>query len=296
MFVFFFEIPLWIPIYKWIQKKYEILFDESLFFIIQTYNKEEKEKLKKEYIKKIFEISNGINLCIYILAFTICMGFSIYFYATKKILLPPKLGNWKLSILTFFVALMWLISCKCFIIFRSALIEFYKMALHDIDINYYPEGRVYLNKIKKYCNNSVLIITLILVSVFVAIFDAPLIQSDAVRVFVNTICIIIALCPTIILIGSFYFINKIRESMINITLKNYYSKMDIFHQISLYQQLSTKKEKNINMANFLTVFSSIVECITILVKSGFIIRENSNIVLFINQLGHAISHYINITK
>lgn len=286
--VFFFEIPLWRVIYKWIRKKYEILFENNLYPIIKDIVHKDVDKIKAEYSKNLFEIRNIHNIIIFSVSYLIIIFSCVILIVNEKFKLP-ELSTIEKGIMYFIICIIWLIACKAFVIFYNAIKEFGKIASWDIKRNYYFYGTYHLDKIRKFCNESVFIISLVSISLEIAILKSPILNGEIkdlskdMKYLFLLILIILSLLPTVILLGSIRFISKIKDRMIfnelkkfNKVVKKEFKKFSSLKEIDETIKLSDNImgygtiKKNINKTVFFTFFTGLVQCIAILYEFGII--------------------------
>lgn len=223
--VIFFEIPLWPIIYKWIEKSYDRLFEESLLKIFD-WGKDETEgkKAKQMHEEDLFRLFSLKNMFIFICINIIIHGILYYLVLDKKLIRFEELeeNKIKLYILFMIIVLLIAVTAKAVVILYNAFQQLRKMALERrVKVDYYLTGYKHYIQIKKFSIRMIIIITLVGISLVVCIINSPIgepgttqIYRDSnIEIMLFSASCIIATMPTVIAISVYYYLNEIKRKM-----------------------------------------------------------------------------------
>ncbi|EHI59636.1 hypothetical protein HMPREF9473_02365 [ [Hungatella hathewayi WAL-18680] len=249
-----FEMNAWRLIYVWIRDKYNLLFHNHIDKIIEwdrLYG-DTSEEIYNHFNKGMFEISSIRNIIIYTGALLFWLVLFLDIIIEDRLNLPENIGIGRMAAVFILMAYSLTVGCRAFVIFYNSYKQLSYISKLPVKENYYKNGFLHINEIKKFCNQGILIISLICLTLILAVVESPIEYSDNFKVFTFTALGLVALCPVIIYIGVQYYLKNIVDKMKEETIRDYNERVlgPILGNIGDVGNEKTVKEK-IEFRNYL---------------------------------------------
>lgn len=267
----------WNIIYKWIKKEYRNLFWHHIAPIIKWSRQygDNKKAIYDSFEKGMFEISSIRNVIIYTGAIAFWMIFLCDLVVENRINLPQNISDVRILITFIILAFNIIVGCRAFVIFYNAYKQFSYIVSLPILTDYYSDGYIHIREIRRFCNTSVLIISLVCMLIVVAFTYGPINYSEHFRIFTILVLFLVTLCPIVIYVVVQRYLgiisNKMKIKTVKLhNLERYTYKETSKQDIEFYKTLLEIKESSKTDKDYTAIFTFISG----LIQLAIILIEN----------------------
>jgi hypothetical protein len=223
MIIVFFELTSFWVIYKWVEKKYKVVFKHIENIVIWKDNKKDTNYYEN-FANKIFGITTINNILIYLISVLLLIGLILLLYivqgldvpsyfSRKNIIISNSNIKIKMALALTLLCIPIMIACRSFVIFYNSFRQLAYISTLEVKTDYYTTGYKHYLEIKRFCSIAVVIMTFVCLTSIIAVFNGPIHLTGNIKKVIFTLLILISICPTVILIGTKYYLHEIQYKM-----------------------------------------------------------------------------------